>query len=270
MTTRAGKMMLQGSPLFRGLPPATLERIAALATQKSYRRGEIVFSAGDAGDALFGVVSGRIRISAGNADGREIFLNIMEPGDSFGEIALLDGGTRTATATAIDPPNWSRSGASRSSSCSSGSRKRRSNFCGYAASGCAGPAACSRTRRSSTRRRDSPSGCCRSASCTPRIRPAGAWCGSRRRSLRTSSASRASPSTNNSRSGRRRAGSPWPRHRGCAMPRRSGRRFPSMRLPGALSLVAGASCSPATFTMRYTMAAPMPAPRNNAAKGSKE
>ena len=102
MTTRAGKMMLQGSPLFRGLAPATLERIAALATQRGYRRGEIVFSAGDAGDALFGVVSGRIRISTGNADGREIFLNIMEPGDTFGEIALLDGGTRTATATAIE------------------------------------------------------------------------------------------------------------------------------------------------------------------------
>jgi CRP/FNR family transcriptional regulator, cyclic AMP receptor protein len=102
MTTRAGKMMLQGSPLFRGLPPATLERMAALATQRGYRRGEIVFSAGDAGDALFGVVSGRIRISSGNAAGREIFLNIMEPGDTFGEIALLDGGPRTATATAIE------------------------------------------------------------------------------------------------------------------------------------------------------------------------
>jgi CRP/FNR family cyclic AMP-dependent transcriptional regulator len=102
MTTRAGKMMLQGSPLFRGLPPATLERMAALATQRGYRRGEIVFSAGDAGDVLFGVVSGRIRISTGNADGREVFLNIMVPGDTFGEIALLDGGTRTATATAIE------------------------------------------------------------------------------------------------------------------------------------------------------------------------
>jgi CRP/FNR family cyclic AMP-dependent transcriptional regulator len=103
MTTRAGRMMLQGSPLFRRLPPATLDRIAALAAQRSYRRGEVVFSAGDPGDVLFGVVSGRIRISTGNADGREIFLNIMEPGDTFGEIALLDGGTRTATAVAIEP-----------------------------------------------------------------------------------------------------------------------------------------------------------------------
>ena len=48
------------------------------------------------------MVSGRIRISTGTAEGREIFLNIMEPGDTFGEIALLDGGTRTATATAIE------------------------------------------------------------------------------------------------------------------------------------------------------------------------
>jgi CRP-like cAMP-binding protein len=103
MTTLAGRMMLQRSPLFRGLAPAVLERIAALATQRSYRRGEVLFRSGDAGDALLGVVSGRIRISTGNAEGREIFLNIMEPGDTFGEIALLDGGPRTATATAIEP-----------------------------------------------------------------------------------------------------------------------------------------------------------------------
>jgi len=101
MTTLAGRMMLQRSPLFRGLAPATFERIAALAVQRGYRRDEIVFSHGDPGDALFAVVSGRIRISTGNAAGREIFLNIMEPGDTFGEIALLDGGPRTATATAI-------------------------------------------------------------------------------------------------------------------------------------------------------------------------
>ncbi len=93
-------MMLQRSPLFRGLAPATFERIAALATQRTWRRGEIIFSQGDPGDALFAVVTGRIRISTGTAGGREIFLNIMEPGDTFGEIALLDGGARTATATA--------------------------------------------------------------------------------------------------------------------------------------------------------------------------
>ena len=103
MTTLAGKMMLQRSPLFLGLPGPSLDRIAGLAVQRSFRAGEIVFSQGDPGDALYAVVAGRIRISSGTEDGREISLNIMEPGDTFGEIALLDGGTRTATATASEP-----------------------------------------------------------------------------------------------------------------------------------------------------------------------
>ncbi len=102
MTTLAGRIMLQHSPLFRALPPAALERIGALALQRHYARGETVFSQGDPGDALYAVVSGRIRISTGAADGREIFLNFMEPGDTFGEIALLDGGPRTAAATAVE------------------------------------------------------------------------------------------------------------------------------------------------------------------------
>lgn len=100
MTTLAGKIMLRRSPLFRGLSAPALERIAELAVRRGYRSGEVVFSQGDPGDALYAVITGKIRISAGAADGREIFLNIMEPGDTFGEIALLDGGTRTASATA--------------------------------------------------------------------------------------------------------------------------------------------------------------------------
>lgn len=103
MTTLAGRMMLERSPLFRGLPSASHERVAGLATQRHYRAGEIIFSQGDPGEALYAVVAGRVRISAGTADGREMSLNIMEPGDTFGEIALLDGGSRTATATATEP-----------------------------------------------------------------------------------------------------------------------------------------------------------------------
>lgn len=95
-------MVLQRSPLFRGLTPDSLQRIAGLATQRHFHAGELVFSQGDPGDALYAVVAGRVRISAGSAAGREMSLNIMEPGDTFGEIALLDGGCRTATATATE------------------------------------------------------------------------------------------------------------------------------------------------------------------------
>ena len=58
---------------------------------------------GDPGDSLCGVVSGRVRISASRAGGREVFLNIMGPGDAFGEVGLMDGKPGTASATALAP-----------------------------------------------------------------------------------------------------------------------------------------------------------------------
>jgi hypothetical protein len=93
------KAVLQRNYLFRGLPGSTLERLASLATRRVYQKGAVIFSQGDPGDALFGVASGRVRISASGAGGREVFLNIMEPGDTFGEIAVMDGLPRTAGAT---------------------------------------------------------------------------------------------------------------------------------------------------------------------------
>ena len=87
--------------LFRGLPKATLERIAALGRRRVYEEGRVIFMRGDPGDSLCGVVSGRVRISTSRPGGKEVFLNIIGPGDSFGEIALLDGMPRTASATAM-------------------------------------------------------------------------------------------------------------------------------------------------------------------------
>jgi CRP/FNR family transcriptional regulator, cyclic AMP receptor protein len=95
--------ILERTGLFRGLPSATIQRISALSFRRSYHHGAIVFSQADPGDALYGVITGKIRISASSPDGREMFLNIMEPGDTFGEIALLDGRHRTATASATAP-----------------------------------------------------------------------------------------------------------------------------------------------------------------------
>ena len=102
MATLSAKAVLQRNPLFRGLPEAALDRVAALATRRSYAKGAVIFAQGDEGDALFGVAAGRVRISASGAGGQEVFLNIMEPGDTFGEIAVMDGLPRTAGATALD------------------------------------------------------------------------------------------------------------------------------------------------------------------------
>jgi CRP/FNR family transcriptional regulator, cyclic AMP receptor protein len=94
--------LLRRNYMFKGLPDRTLQRIAALAGRKLYQKGAVIFSQGDPGDALYGVASGRVRISASGAGGREVFLNIMEPGDTFGEIAVMDGLPRSAGATALD------------------------------------------------------------------------------------------------------------------------------------------------------------------------
>ena len=103
MSSLTAKGVLQRNYLFHGLPDESLERIAALATRRTYRKGAVIFAQGDRGDALFGVAAGRVRISASGAGGQEVFLNIMRPGDTFGEIAVMDGLPRTAGATAVDP-----------------------------------------------------------------------------------------------------------------------------------------------------------------------
>src|SRR5207302_11288118 len=65
--------------------------------------GEVLFQKGDPGNALFGVRRGQIRIETGSSDGSRLTLNFMGPGDLFGEVAVLDGQSRTADATAGEP-----------------------------------------------------------------------------------------------------------------------------------------------------------------------
>jgi CRP/FNR family transcriptional regulator, cyclic AMP receptor protein len=97
----SAKTVFERDSLFRGLPQATIERIATLAVRRVHEAGSVVFMRGDPGDSLCGIVAGRVRISTSRMGGKEVFLNLLGPGDTFGEIALLDGKPRTATATAI-------------------------------------------------------------------------------------------------------------------------------------------------------------------------
>lgn len=102
MSSLSAKAVLSHNYLFKGLSDGALERIASLASRRVYRKGTPIFAQGDEGDALYGVAAGRVRISASGAGGQEVFLNIMEPGDTFGEIAVMDGLPRTAGAAALD------------------------------------------------------------------------------------------------------------------------------------------------------------------------
>ena len=88
--------------LLRHLPPPDLERLAAFAKMQSLGAGEPVFMKGDPAAGMMVVVSGRVRITSSSADGKEMVLNIINPGEVFGEIALIDGVERTADATAAE------------------------------------------------------------------------------------------------------------------------------------------------------------------------
>jgi CRP/FNR family transcriptional regulator, cyclic AMP receptor protein len=89
-------------PMFSTLNPAEIERLAAYARLEHFSRGTMIFSKGDAGSALMAVVSGRVKICVPSADGKEIVFNLVNAGEVFGEIALLDGRPRTAHAIAMN------------------------------------------------------------------------------------------------------------------------------------------------------------------------
>jgi len=93
--------LLRDNALFAELDQAAVERLASYMTRRRVRRGTTIFNKGDPGNGLMGVLSGMVKISVMSADGREAVLNIIQQGEVFGEIALLDGRPRTADATAM-------------------------------------------------------------------------------------------------------------------------------------------------------------------------
>jgi CRP/FNR family transcriptional regulator, cyclic AMP receptor protein len=93
-------VLLGLNPLFSGLGAESINKIAALCHTQYLAAGGILFLKGDSGDALFGIRRGQIRIETGSADGGRLTMNVLGAGDVFGEIAVLDGQTRTADAIA--------------------------------------------------------------------------------------------------------------------------------------------------------------------------
>ncbi|AHE52694.1 Crp/Fnr family transcriptional regulator [Sphingomonas sanxanigenens] len=78
-----------------------LEDILSRARLLTMKKGETLLTQGDDGDSLIILLEGTVRISMATSNGREIVLNYCDPGEVIGEIALLDGEPRTASATAM-------------------------------------------------------------------------------------------------------------------------------------------------------------------------
>src|SRR5262245_22832656 len=88
--------------LSAGLGDDAIRSIASLFTRRPLEANEVLFQKGDKGDALYGVRRGRVRIETGTAGGGRLTLNVLGPGDLFGEVALFDGQARTADAVAAE------------------------------------------------------------------------------------------------------------------------------------------------------------------------
>ena len=91
---------LQSAPVFKNAESGTLTGLAARCTLRKLSEGELLFYQDDPGEAVFIVRSGTIAIFLGSADGRELVINEMHPGDCFGEIALFTNASRSTSAMA--------------------------------------------------------------------------------------------------------------------------------------------------------------------------
>jgi CRP/FNR family transcriptional regulator, cyclic AMP receptor protein len=89
-------------PLFANAEERILSSLANRLRRRRFRRGEVIFHQGDPGDSLHVVASGAVKIVLPSPDGEEAIIATLRPGDFFGELALLDGAPRSATATALE------------------------------------------------------------------------------------------------------------------------------------------------------------------------
>ena len=94
--------MLERVPLFAGLPTQELGELTSRLRPRRYGRGETLCLEGDPGTSLYIIDKGRVKLGLTSAEGREIILDLLGPGDVFGELALLDGEPRSANAVAVE------------------------------------------------------------------------------------------------------------------------------------------------------------------------
>ena len=100
-TLQTRLQILRANGLFASLPSRALETLALAMKQRQAAPAEAIFLQADEGSALFAILAGQVRIVIGGADGREHVLRVLGAGEMFGEIAVLDGGARSADALAV-------------------------------------------------------------------------------------------------------------------------------------------------------------------------
>ncbi len=97
--------MLASIPLFSGLDATAREVVERHSALRSVRRNTVVIQKGDESGVLYVVISGRLKVSVADEQGKEVILNTLGSGDYFGELAILGDMPRTATVVSLEDSN---------------------------------------------------------------------------------------------------------------------------------------------------------------------
>ncbi len=95
-------VFLKYVPIFSELEDETLDKIAKLGVRKNFNKDQVVLFEHETGSALFVIINGKVKVSRVSDDGKEVILTILNESDFFGEMAILDGFTRSANVTAME------------------------------------------------------------------------------------------------------------------------------------------------------------------------
>lgn len=101
VSLRLNRSVTEGSPVFRNMRPGEAKKVVLLGTLRTVAPGETVIREGLAGESMFMIVSGKVNVTV-DVGGRLRQLSELGPGEVVGEMALLGGGTRSATVTATE------------------------------------------------------------------------------------------------------------------------------------------------------------------------
>jgi len=96
-------VLLRNVPLFSMLPEGQLQLLTRVLSRKAYPKNSTIIAAGDATDAMYIVVSGRLKVIMSDKEGQEVILAILNQGEFFGEMGLIAQAPRSATVTTIEP-----------------------------------------------------------------------------------------------------------------------------------------------------------------------
>src|SRR5438874_7157712 len=95
--------VLKAVPLFTSFPEDQLRMLSTMVTRRSAPRSTTIMAGGDPTDSLYIVLSGRLKVMMSDADGKEVILAILGPGEFFGEMGLIDDEPRSASVVSIEP-----------------------------------------------------------------------------------------------------------------------------------------------------------------------